>query len=99
MRLRGGTSFVSNGNEFIGFGHAIPIKAGKIYYLHRLVQISQNLEVLSIGDPIFLHRRGIEFACGLALDQEMVHVSYGVSDHGGYLMSIDARNWSRLSAF
>ena len=78
--LRGGTPFVPWKGGLIGVAHTAPTVLDKRYYQHVFITLDENLNVLDVGEPWFIQKRGIEFACGLAAWGGDLILSYGVSD-------------------
>lgn len=78
--IRGGTQLVPWNGCLLGIAHAKPFLLDKYYYFHKFVVLDKNLNVLDIGEPFFIQKRGIEFACGLARSGDNLILSYGVSD-------------------
>ena len=77
---RGGTQLVPWNGFYIGVAHDALISIDKRYYCHRFLAFDQNLNVIDIGEPFFIQKRGTEFACGLARSGDDLILSYGVSD-------------------
>ena len=78
--VRGGTQLVAWNGCWLGIAHTKPLLLDKYYYCHKFVVLDHNLNVLDIGEPFFIQKRGIEFACGLARRGDDLILSYGVSD-------------------
>ena len=78
--IRGGTPFVPWRGGLIGVVHTAPALLDKYYYQHMFVALDSNLNVLDVGEPWFIQKRGIEFACGLTEFNGNLLLSYGVSD-------------------
>ena len=53
---------------------------GRRTYLHRWVRTDEEMKNRRVSDPFYLHKRGIEFASGLAIVNGEVVVSFGVDD-------------------
>lgn len=48
--------------------------------LHRFALLADDFELVSMTDPFFFERKGIEFCAGLAYDGERLVASFGVED-------------------
>lgn len=82
-RIRGGSQLVRlpDGN-WLAVVHDVVFPGGRTrFYLHRFVLFDEQADrVISMTDPFFFEKLGIEFCCGLArIDQQLV-ASFSVDD-------------------
>ena len=99
-RIRGGSPLVRwNEHYFLGIVHADRMELhGKLYYCHHFALFSAALDLLEVSTPFFLRRKGIEFACGLAIQGDDVLVSYGISDRSAAISRIPRSTVTALLA-
>jgi hypothetical protein len=96
IRIQGGTNLVFIDEEFIGIAHDYKYIADKIYYTHRFYKLNSNREIIELGDSFVIESRGIEFVTGLAIKDDKLYISYGLSDRAAKLIIM---NISDLSKF
>ena len=89
-RLRGGSQAVrvDGGWIFVVHDVAFPGGAGRIY-LHRFVFIDDQLKLVSMTEPFYFEKIGIEFCAGLALIDDKLVASYSVHDSSARLGVFD----------
>jgi predicted GH43/DUF377 family glycosyl hydrolase len=80
IKLRGGTPFITIKDKHICLGHYEPIMLDQRYYRHSFVMLDNEFNILEISRPFFIQQRGLEFATGLCVSDEIITLSYGVSD-------------------
>ena len=80
-RLRGGSQavHVDGGWIFVVHDVAFPGGSGRMY-LHRFVLIDDQLQLVSMTDPFYFEKLGIEFCAGLAQVGDKLVASYAVND-------------------
>ncbi len=90
FNLRGGSPLVRFGDYYLGIAHSPPQEFPeiKIYYVHYFVVFDSSFRHGETSEPFFLRRKGIEFVCGLHVDEEWVYISYGVADRAAEIMKI-----------
>lgn len=90
FNLRGGSPLVRFGDYYLGIAHSPPQEFPeiKIYYVHYFVVFDSSFRHVETSGPFFLRRKGIEFVCGLHVDEEWVYISYGVADRAAEIMKI-----------
>jgi tetratricopeptide (TPR) repeat protein len=80
-RLRGGSQAVRIGDGcWIYVVHDVAFPGSGRIYLHRFVLLNARLELISMSDPFYFERLGIEFCAGLALVGERLVASYAIND-------------------
>ncbi len=93
-RLRGGSQAVRVDGGWLFAVHDVtfPGDSGRMY-LHRFVLIDDKLELVSMTDPFYFERLGIEFCAGLARVGDKIVASYAVNDGSARLGIFD---WQRV---
>lgn len=80
-RLRGGSQLVRVSDGWLCVVHDVTWHGGGArVYLHRFVLLSTDLEIVSMTDPFYFRRLGIEFCAGLACDGDRLVASFSVED-------------------
>jgi tetratricopeptide (TPR) repeat protein len=89
-RLRGGSQGVRVDGGWIFAVHdvAFPGGVGRIY-LHRFVLLDDQLGLVSMTEPFYFERLGIEFCAGLAMVGDKLVASYAVNDGSARLGVFD----------
>lgn len=89
-RLRGGSQGVrvEGGWLFVVHDVAFPGGSGRIY-LHRFVLLDQHFQLISMTDPFYFERLGIEFCAGLARIGDKLVASYAVNDGSARLCVVE----------
>lgn len=93
-RLRGGSQGVRVEGGWIVVVHdvAFPPGGGRLY-LHRFVRLDDRFQVVSMTEPFYFERLGIEFCAGLARVGDALVASYSVNDGSARLGVFD---WARI---
>ena len=79
--LRGGSQLVRVGDDaWLGIGHLMKFVDGIKYYWHVWYLVDSRGKMKSASPPMKLAPNGIEFAAGIAVDDDRVVVSFGVDD-------------------
>lgn len=102
--LRGGPNLIElEGGTYLSVGHHTEfIRSGTYFdsssfsikrslhrnYSHRFVLYSKNGTIIKISDKFCFVSSGIEFACGLAIKDGYVYVSYGKKDAQSWVAKI-----------
>jgi hypothetical protein len=92
-RLRGGSQAVRVDGGWLFAVHDVAFPGSGRMYLHRLVMIDDNLQLVSMTDPFYFEQIGIEFCAGLALVGDKIIASYAVNDGSARLATFE---WSRI---
>lgn len=92
-RLRGGSQAVRVEGGWLFCVHDVAFPGSGRMYLHRFVFIDDKLELVSMTDPFYFEKRGIEFCAGLALIDDKLVASYSVNDASARFGIFD---WSRV---
>jgi FkbM family methyltransferase len=79
-RLRGGSQAVRVDGGWLFAVHDVAFPGSGRMYLHRFVLIDDKLELVSMTDPFYFEKLGIEFCAGLALVDGKLVASYSVND-------------------
>jgi tetratricopeptide (TPR) repeat protein len=88
-RLRGGSQLVRTPDGWLCLVHDVAWPGSWRLYLHRFVLLSDDYKIISMTDPFFFERKGIEFCAGLAFDGAKLVASYGVEDCKAHLGVFD----------
>jgi hypothetical protein len=79
--LRGGSQLVHVGDgKWLGIGHEMQFLKSLKYYWHTWYLTDSRGKMLAASPPMKLASNGIEFAAGMAIDDERVVVSFGTDD-------------------
>ena len=92
-RLRGGSQAVRVDGGWIFCVHDVAFPGSGRMYLHRFVFIDDKLQLVSMTDPFYFEKLGIEFCAGLALVDGKLVASYSVNDGSARLGVFD---WERV---
>ena len=79
-RLRGGSQGVNVDDGWIFVIHDVAFPGSSRIYLHRFVFFDDQLRLVSMTDPFYFERLGIEFCAGLARVGDKLVASYSVND-------------------
>lgn len=79
-RLRGGSQGVKVDEGWIFVVHDVAFPGSGRIYLHRFVMLDDQLRVVSMTDPFYFEKFGIEFCAGLAKINDQLVASYAVND-------------------
>ena len=88
-RLRGGSQAVRVDGGWIFVVHDVAFPGEGRMYLHRFVMLNEDLELVSMSDPFYFERLGIEFCAGLATTGDKLVASYAVNDGSARLAVFD----------
>jgi len=92
-RLRGGSQAVRVDGGWIVLVHDVAFPgAGNRMYLHRFVMFDENLQLVSMSDPFYFEKLGIEFCAGLTKVGDNLVASYAVNDGSARLGIFDLSN-------
>ena len=94
-RLRGGSQLVRlPDGTWIAVVHDVAFPGGRTrFYLHRFVRFDvETKKVISMTDPFYFEKLGIEFCCGLALVGERLVASFSVDDCSANFAVFDLKN-------
>jgi FkbM family methyltransferase len=93
-RFSGGSQLIQFGGGWLALIHEVRWKPaeGRRSYQHRLVWFDGTGKLGRVSRPFFFHRKGIEFAAGLAWhpDGRRLLMSYGVGDSESWIATVDA---------
>ena len=92
-RLRGGSQAVRVESGWIFCVHDVAFPGSGRMYLHRFVFIDDQFQLVSMTDPFYFEKLGIEFCAGLALVDGKLVASYAVNDGSARLGIFD---WERV---
>jgi FkbM family methyltransferase len=91
-RLRGGSQAVRVDGGWLFAVHDVAFPGSGRIYLHRLVFIDDKLQLVSMTDPFYFEKLGIEFCAGLAVagdNFDKLVASYSVNDGSAKLAVFD----------
>jgi len=92
-RLRGGSQAARVEGGWIFVVHDVAFPGSGRMYLHRFVFIDDQCQLVSMTDPFYFEKLGIEFCAGLALVDGKLVASYAVNDGSARLGIFE---WSRI---
>ena len=92
-RLRGGSQAVRVDGGWIFCVHDVAFPGSARLYLHRFVLIDDKLQLVSMTDPFYFEKLGIEFCAGLVLADGKLVASYAVHDGSARLGIFE---WERV---
>ena len=79
--FRGGTQLVRVDGGWLGIVHEVAADTGGRIYEHRWIRLDNDRALVGISEPFFFREhRVIEFAAGLAMDDDDLVVTFGVRD-------------------
>ncbi len=84
-RLRGGSQLIAVPGGYLCVVHDVSWPGNNTrVYLHRFVLLSDAYKIISMTDPFYFQKRGIEFCAGLAYDGRKLVASFGVDDSSAH---------------
>jgi tetratricopeptide (TPR) repeat protein len=92
-RLRGGSQGARVDGGWLFVVHDVAFPGDGRLYLHRFVLLNEQLKLVSMSDPFYFERLGIEFCAGLAEVEGKLVASYAVNDGAARLAIFD---WERV---
>ena len=92
-RLRGGSQAVHIDEGWLVIVHDVTFAGTSRTYHHRFVLFDDKLTLVSMSDPFYFEKSGIEFCAGLAQVGDKLVASYAVNDGSARLGIFD---WSRI---
>jgi tetratricopeptide (TPR) repeat protein len=94
-RLRGGSQAVPVEGGWIFAVHDVAFPNSGRIYLHRFVQLDEQLQLVAMTDPFYFEHLGIEFCAGIVMVGGKLVASYAVNDGSARLGIFD---WEAVSA-
>jgi len=88
-RLRGGSQAVRMDDGWLVVVHDVAFPGSNRMYLHRFVMFDDKLRLVSMTDPFYFEKLGIEFCAGLARVGDKLVASYAVNDGSARLGVFD----------
>jgi predicted GH43/DUF377 family glycosyl hydrolase len=79
-RLRGGSQAVRVDEGWLVIVHDVSFSGSSRTYLHRFVMFDDKLTLVSMSDPFYFEKSGIEFCAGLAQLGGKLVASYAIND-------------------
>ena len=67
------------------------------HYLHRIIKLNQNLELVSISKSFYFIELGIEFVAGLCSYNNDIQISFGKHDNEAYICTLTKEEFIKLS--
>jgi FkbM family methyltransferase len=92
-RLRGGSQAVRVDGGWIFCVHDVAFSGSNRIYTHRFALIDERLQLVSMTDPFYFEKLGIEFCAGLTLVDGKLVASYAVNDSSARLGIFE---WGRI---
>lgn len=91
-RFRGSASPIAFNQGYLFVEHEVIQEGNSIFYMHRFVQLDNNLKITHISKPFFFKKKGLEYCCGMTLDHsgKNLILSIGIDDREAYLITLDA---------
>jgi len=80
-RLRGASQAIRVDGGWLCIVHDVARPDCGRIDLHRFVLMADDFQLVSMTDPFFFERKGVEFCAGLAYDGERLVASFGTEDH------------------
>jgi hypothetical protein len=93
LDLRGGSQVVPYGDYRVAITHDVDYWVSEkgdrdSHYNHRMVVWDKEWNIVSVTKPWkFMHGK-IEFCCGLAFEDDMMHITFGYQDNSAYLFTV-----------
>jgi len=90
---RGGSQVVTYNDYRVAITHSVdPWQSEKgdrdCHYNHRMIVWDKDWNLVSITEPWkFMHGK-IEFVCGLAIEDDMMYITFGYQDNSAYLFRV-----------
>jgi hypothetical protein len=90
--FRGGSQAIPFDGGALALVHEVIFRGGRRFYLHRFVWFDAAGALKRVSRQFFFHKKGIEFAAGLAWhpNGKQLLISYGVDDGEAWIATIDA---------
>jgi glycosyltransferase involved in cell wall biosynthesis len=92
--FRGGSQAIAFDGGWLALIHEVrwSPSQNRRFYHHRFVWFDEASKLRALSRPFFFHKKGIEFAAGLAWhpDGQRLLVSYGVADSEAWIATVDA---------
>jgi glycosyltransferase involved in cell wall biosynthesis len=85
---RGGSQLIEHAGGWLCVTHEVVWRPERVY-LHRFVMFDRDFRVVSVTDPFFFTRIGVEFCAGLARDGGNLVASFGVNDSAAHVAIFD----------
>jgi glycosyltransferase involved in cell wall biosynthesis len=99
-RFRGGTQAIAFDGGWLVLIHEVQWRPAdqRRFYQHRFVWFDETSTLRRVSRPFFFHKKGVEFAGGLAWhpDGKRLLVSYSVADSEAWIATVDAAEVRRV---
>jgi len=89
--LRGGSQAIWVRSGYLWLTHEVTFGGSSRHYLHRFVYMTPQNKI-SMTRPFYFEELGIEYAAGIALENNTIVVSYGVKDSSAWLGFLPLRS-------
>jgi predicted GH43/DUF377 family glycosyl hydrolase len=95
--FRGGSQLVPVSDGYLTLVHEVAAGPQGRVYSHRFVLLNHDLAVSQISMPFYLMKPlTIEFAAGLAVIDDKIHISFGYLDESAWIATIDGKDAIKL---
>jgi len=95
--IRGGSQGILLDDYYYFIIHNVRIHNNVRHYLHRIIKLNQNLELVSISKSFYFIELGIEFVAGLCSYNNDVKISFGKHDNEAYICTLTKEEFIKLS--
>lgn len=92
----GGSCFIPFGTQYLGLIHKKHGIREAAQYSHRLIVVSDSLEITRVSEPFTFENERIEYGSGLAINGPDIYFGYGVYDERATILRTDLQqllNW------
>tara|TARA_Y100000780_G_scaffold205743_1_gene200920 strand:+ start:6771 stop:8762 length:1992 start_codon:yes stop_codon:yes gene_type:complete len=88
--LRGGSQGIEIDKNYYFVIHEVRYNSRR-YYSHRIIKLDMNLNLISVSKPFYFKELGIEFVCGVCIDEnnKEILISFGKHDKEAYIARIN----------
>ena len=95
--IRGGSQGILLDDYYYFIIHNVRIHNNVRHYLHRIIKLNQNLELVSISKSFYFIELGIEFVAGLCSYNNDIQISFGKHDNEAYICTLTKEEFIKLS--
>ena len=91
-QFRGGSQAIAFDGGWLALVHEARVRDKQRHYRHRFVWFDEASQLRRVSRPFFFHKRGVEFAAGLAWHPagKRLVVTYGIEDCEAWIATVDA---------
>ncbi len=97
-QFRGSSQAIAFDRGWLALVHEARVRDKQRHYRHRFVWFNEASQLRKVSRPFFFHKRGVEFAAGLAWhpDRKRLVVTYGIGDSEAWIATVDADDVRRV---